>query len=469
MAAAMELAHERARSQVQFEIQSEEEIESVSNDAYRPGKQRERSENFHQRTVSFQREDFRHRRKKSSHQENLARIAHLREKSSITQEAFFDFDEDDGYRNTLQFEDLNYIPEDLTFGLRRIFPESFDTAKHERFPSAIGYFDNGLGPIPEKFMQQKRVITLPGMVFIRELQLDVIVSNRREEIECFIWDKNKVEIMDIIGSFCFGPHDYISLALAYPFYKNRVLDAYFDNIIIDEAENLIIAFKDGSAFSYPGDIPLIEVSSSLLNALDQDGNPVRLFRNKVSNAFAALTMMGGVLTWGSRKHGGDSSKVFGAIHTGVYQLFATAYAFAALKKNFHVVCWGLPGYGGDCDDVVETLNQQGVVNIKSTHGAFAALTRKNACVVWGDPEYGGNAGKYAGELEKDISRVYASPSAFAIVKTNGTIIVLGQQSLNGCEDDSRATMIKSLKNIQTTSSGFVAMMRSGRTWFFEEA
>ena len=149
-----------------------------------------------------------------------------------------------------------------------------------------------------------------------------------------------------------------------------------------------------------------------------------------------------------------------------------------------MVCWGLPGYGGDCDDVVETLNQQGVVNIKSTHGAvykicsenkpitmfeFAALTRKNACVVWGDPEYGGNAGKYAGELEKDISRVYASPSAFAIVKTNGTIIILGQQSLNGCEDDSRATMIKSLKNIQTTSSGFVAMMRSGRTWFFEEA
>ena len=64
-------------------------------------------------------------------------------------------------------------------------------------------------------------------------------------------------------------------------------DAYFDNIIIDEAENLIIAFKDGSAFSYPGDIPLIEVSASLLNALDQDGNPVRLFRNKVKISYCS--------------------------------------------------------------------------------------------------------------------------------------------------------------------------------------
>ena len=72
-------------------------------------------------------------------------------------------------------------------------------------------------------------------------------------------------------------------------------------------------------------------------------------------AFALFCSRGHrVVTWGSRNHGGDSSRVQAQLK-GVQQLQATQFAFAAILADGSVVTWGDPDYGGDSSEVQDQL------------------------------------------------------------------------------------------------------------------
>ena len=62
----------------------------------------------------------------------------------------------------------------------------------------------------------------------------------------------------------------------------------------------------------------------------------------------------GLVTWGSPRHGGNSSRVQEKLRS-VQQVQATECAFAAILEDGSVVTWGNPEYGGDSSAVQEQL------------------------------------------------------------------------------------------------------------------
>ena len=56
---------------------------------------------------------------------------------------------------------------------------------------------------------------------------------------------------------------------------------------------------------------------------------------------------GSVVTWGSEKHGGNSSAVQEKLQSGVAKLFTTDSAFTALKTDGSIVTWGSESSGGN--------------------------------------------------------------------------------------------------------------------------
>ncbi|MBG0744973.1 MAG: calx-beta domain protein, partial [Cylindrospermopsis raciborskii KL1] len=132
-------------------------------------------------------------------------------------------------------------------------------------------------------------------------------------------------------------------------------------------------------------------------------------------AIAVLKSDGSVVTWGSsssyheQSYGGYNGRA-SQLTSGVTQIFSNESAFAALKSNGSVVTWGDSGYGGDSSIVTRTWNgsqtvytytsiasqlTSGVTQIFSTPSAFAALKSDGSVVTWGDSGYGGDSSSVA--------------------------------------------------------------------------
>ena len=88
----------------------------------------------------------------------------------------------------------------------------------------------------------------------------------------------------------------------------------------------------------------------------QQKSPVqRIYSTK--SAFAALREDGSVITWGSRRTGGDSSSVAGQLKSGVKVIYSTKLAFAAVKEDGSVITWGGRGNGADSSSVAGQLKR----------------------------------------------------------------------------------------------------------------
>ena len=105
-------------------------------------------------------------------------------------------------------------------------------------------------------------------------------------------------------------------------------------------------------------------------------------------AFAWRNPAGGVITWGLRSYGGDSSAVRYCLKD-VQQIQASDRAFAAILADGKVVTWGDPEYGADSREVQDRL--QGVQQIQATSCSFAAILQDGSVVTWGSPDHGGDS------------------------------------------------------------------------------
>lgn len=85
--------------------------------------------------------------------------------------------------------------------------------------------------------------------------------------------------------------------------------------------------------SYPPGERIEVISGQLMNVVDLHQNPIKLFRNKLNTAFVAVTLNGGVISWGNRKQGGDIRPVKKELMRDVLAIYSTHYAFCALKSN----------------------------------------------------------------------------------------------------------------------------------------
>ena len=121
--------------------------------------------------------------------------------------------------------------------------------------------------------------------------------------------------------------------------------------------------------------------------LGQSSTWRRQFRNPKYTAnydFAAILADGSLVTWGSRAHGGDRSRVQHQLQN-VKEICGDVGGFAA------VVTWGMASFGGDSSSLHGQLRN--VRRIFGAFPAFAAILQDETVVTWGLRLHGGDGTK----------------------------------------------------------------------------
>eukprot|EP00746_Dinoflagellata_sp_MGD_P021837 gnl/MRDRNA2_/MRDRNA2_15100_c0_seq1.p1 gnl/MRDRNA2_/MRDRNA2_15100_c0~~gnl/MRDRNA2_/MRDRNA2_15100_c0_seq1.p1 ORF type:complete len:611 (+),score=74.11 gnl/MRDRNA2_/MRDRNA2_15100_c0_seq1:42-1835(+) len=170
---------------------------------------------------------------------------------------------------------------------------------------------------------------------------------------------------------------------------------------------------------------------------------VRSF-SKSRKAAAAVKDDGSAVAWGDLCFGGDCSHVQQLMNSGVKSVHSTMAAFSALRADGSVFAWGDADCGGNCKHVQEQLNSD-VQSVYSTNKAFAALKIDGTVVVWGHKDYGGDSSIFrdgrvrpfmrqylqqvgGGNKLINVKAIYATDTAFAAVKVDGTVVSWGRNT-----------------------------------------
>ena len=177
-------------------------------------------------------------------------------------------------------------------------------------------------------------------------------------------------------------------------------------------------------------------------------------------AYAAITSNGSVMARGPSSSGGYLGNATQSLESNVTAIFSNYRAFAALKADGSVVSWGATASGGNStivnflnSNLVEGLSVSGnlssnVKRIFSTGSAFAALKTNGSVVTWGKISTGGNSTSVlvntfngsdtqtegpskAGLLSSNVSSIYSNWGAFAALKNNGSVVTWGDIGFGG--------------------------------------
>ncbi len=203
-------------------------------------------------------------------------------------------------------------------------------------------------------------------------------------------------------------------------------------------------------------------------------------------AFAALKSDGSVVTWGSSIYGGSSAiayyngsytytSVADKLTSGVKGIYANSTAFAALKIDGSVVTWGDAKAGGDASIVTNNkgFSYESVADklvavsaIYATDTAFAALKKNGTVVTWGSADAGGNSLGVSSQLVK-VKQIVASKQDFAALKADGSLVVWGG-SFTGDMTSLHALLIN-IKQVYANDSAFAALKKNGTVITFGSA
>jgi alpha-tubulin suppressor-like RCC1 family protein len=178
-------------------------------------------------------------------------------------------------------------------------------------------------------------------------------------------------------------------------------------------------------------------------------------------AFAALLTDGSVVAWGDDNGGGNpySTSEYASppldpadLASGVVKVVASEDAFAALKLNGRVVAWGDDYSGGNPYSIDEDASPpldpadlaSGVVEIVANDSAFAALKTDGSVVAWGADVDGGNPSSPSSDahavapasLASGVVEIVAAKYAFAARKEDGSVVAWGHEPMGGnAEED----------------------------------
>jgi alpha-tubulin suppressor-like RCC1 family protein len=107
-----------------------------------------------------------------------------------------------------------------------------------------------------------------------------------------------------------------------------------------------------------------------------------------NGTFAAVTK-DRIISWGSRYAEGVVKLPIGA---RVVDVVASSEAFAALTNQGQVLTWGKDDIGGAPDQITRNLLQSGVAELQANFGAIAAIKSDGRLISWGDSDFGGKKG-----------------------------------------------------------------------------
>jgi len=177
----------------------------------------------------------------------------------------------------------------------------------------------------------------------------------------------------------------------------------------------------------------------------------------------ALWYLGGVVTRGHPKDGGQSQQIRNL--TKVIEVQATDHAFAAIVADGSVATWGDLRYGGNSGEVQEHL--QDVQEIQATSFSFAAIVGiQREVVTWGDRVAGGDSSGVRAQL-RNVKAIQASKAAFAAILEDGVgSVVCWGDPRHGGDNLGVQDQLRNIKEIQATSSAFAALSGDGTvvTW-----
>lgn len=202
-----------------------------------------------------------------------------------------------------------------------------------------------------------------------------------------------------------------------------------------------------------------------------------------NKAFAALKSDGSVVTWGLAAEGGDyNDSTYGVDGTGngggggsvtlsnIKAVFSTNKAFAAIDSSGDVYTWGDNSNGGDSSGA----SLSNIKMIYSTYGAFTALDTSNTLTSWGNSGNGGVSG-----VLTNIERVYSNYYSFVSISSSGTVLTWGLASSGADINDASygidgtlnggsggPTLLTDVKEIYSTDSAYAALKTDGSvvTW-----
>ena len=219
-------------------------------------------------------------------------------------------------------------------------------------------------------------------------------------------------------------------------------------------------------------------------------NVVQIYSNY--RAFAALKSDGTVTAWGGHNYGGDitnthhstSIRIDQSDLSNVVQIYATYNAFAALKADGTVSCWGSSTGGGDMTNsdwaawhspqynvsIPDQSDLSNVIQIYATQSAFAALKNDGTVVSWGSPTSGGDMknSHQPNSIQVDVTdisnvvQIYSNTRAFAALKSDGTVSVWGG-GYNGWYggNNLKVSNLNNVVQIYNNNFGFAALKSDG--------
>ncbi|MFM9105066.1 MAG: hypothetical protein ACKOPS_28615, partial [Cyanobium sp.] len=107
-----------------------------------------------------------------------------------------------------------------------------------------------------------------------------------------------------------------------------------------------------------------------------------------NGTFAAVTK-DRIISWGSRYVESVVKLPEGA---KVVDVVASSEAFAALTDKGQVLTWGKSDFGGRPNAATRSLLTEGVLALKANYGAIAAIKSDGRLISWGDSDFGGKKG-----------------------------------------------------------------------------
>lgn len=169
------------------------------------------------------------------------------------------------------------------------------------------------------------------------------------------------------------------------------------------------------------------------------------------NSYAALHYDGTVTCWGNSTYGGDSSNVDNLVE--IIDIFTTGYAYCALNKDKSIVAtWGHNSYGAsitqsssglfDIDDLTN------IKNIYATENQFIVENYSNTVYTWG------GRGQH---IYNDISLVAHNNNAWALIKTDGTVVAGGNGTYGGSIPTDKQPLLTNVVQIYATDYTFTAL------------
>jgi alpha-tubulin suppressor-like RCC1 family protein len=108
-----------------------------------------------------------------------------------------------------------------------------------------------------------------------------------------------------------------------------------------------------------------------------------------SNGTFAAVAKDRIISWGSRYAEGVVKLPEGA---KVVDVVASSEAFAALTDQGQVLTWGKDDFGGRPNAVASNLLKSGVLALQANYGAIAAIKSDGRLISWGDSDFGGKKG-----------------------------------------------------------------------------